>query len=740
MRRRHAWFFLLGALAACSSQDRTRLAVTVYSDLLIPTEIDTLRIEVQGPTGLKQVDYALAAQTTQGKYTLPVQTILVPQGGKEDAFTVTAIGIKDRGPVITRNARLSFLPGEARELIIFLNRDCYQRTCAGNDQTCVAGVCVPNTVNPKNLPTYTTNVKGTSTSTTTRTGDAAAGEANDVDGGSEAGSAPLGDAHPLSDASRDLPQGETGNTADAPELIFDADPNTLVSPSPDAPLPETDAPPSSGHDSGPILPGPDGAIPDSKPAADTTGVTVTDTALLPDTPQPSPDTASVLPDTPPLSPDAPVDVPCPPSCTVGAQRCDNNAVQTCGTLTNGCIGWGSDHQCGLRQLCEENGSTAECKCQSTNSAHCPIPGGTTGKFCEGTELLQACTQDTDGCYYVVLSQTCTTAQPCSGVDGSASCSCSATPAPCDAAPKAGTYCLGTNQVYSCSYASGCMVATPVGDTCPSDMPCEQTGLYVAECKCPTVPECDSSEEINQSYCSLNTAITCDTTPNGCQQVSKVDCKDGQVCKKPSDIAACECINKACLTSGGVPFSDQACDDDARVLTCGTVNACPGITATNTCATGTVCRASAGVAQCMPTLGWYTDFGGTGSRGSSMLIGHQVLLTVRSRLVKFGLIARASASAVMALYADGGSLVASNQSPITADRNEFAPATSTILDPGRYWIMANYSATVDVAQKAGSSVERRSISHTYGAALPPNLTGASTVTGTQSNLYIVLLPE
>ena len=84
MRRHLAWFLL--ALAACSSQDRTRLAVTVYSDLSIPMQIDTLRIEVQGPTGApQQVEYALATQPTEGKVILPVQTILVPQGKKDDA-------------------------------------------------------------------------------------------------------------------------------------------------------------------------------------------------------------------------------------------------------------------------------------------------------------------------------------------------------------------------------------------------------------------------------------------------------------------------------------------------------------------------------------------------------------------------------------------------------------------------------------------------------------------------------
>jgi hypothetical protein len=752
MRRHHRFLLACAlALAACSSQDRTRLAVTVYSDLTVPTEIDSLRIEVQGPTGTTNVEYVLATQPTPGRFVLPVQTVLVPQGQKDDAFTVVASGIKDRTAVVTRSAQLSFFPGEAHELIIFLNRDCYNRTCEGKDKTCVAGACVANGINTHDLPPYVTNKTGSAPSpdASLRTGDTAADTAG-IEGGREVGTLPPADAR-WPDATIAPSREEAGVAADAPAVNEDTGPDVPWNPNAeDAAVSSTDAASPTVHDTASSSLTPDTVLADSKTTLDL--VSTVDTVAPSDTPVlPSPDAALpeapvVSPDTLPLSPDTATDVPCPTSCTQGAKRCGTSGVQTCIVLANGCTTWDVERPCGTHQSCQGNEPTAACQCKASGSSKCPLPGSTTGNFCESTELLQSCNRDGDGCYYLGTPQTCSALKPCSGADGAASCSCGQVTAPCGT--DVGTFCNASNtQVFSCAYQSSCMVTTP-GETCPADKPCAQTGGTVAECKCPTVPECDSAQEINQSYCSSNTLVTCSATASNCQQVNKTDCRSNQTCKNTGGSASCECVKASCEDSQGHTFSNQTCEGETSVLTCGTVESCPAITSTTTCASGTVCRPSGVNASCLAVYGWYTDLGSIGSRGSATLMGYPITVTAAGTLSKIAVLVKSlpvtsPVSVKIGVYsdpADGAALLTKLENTISVGPNELTPSPTIPLVAGHvYWVFAVYSVDgVEIGQTQ-TAMSIRFQNFSYGNPLPTSMNGTGGISGKQSNYYLLVSP-
>jgi hypothetical protein len=127
-------------------------------------------------------------------------------------------------------------------------------------------------------------------------------------------------------------------------------------------------------------------------------------------------------------------------------------------------------------------------------------------------------------------------------------------------------------------------------------------------------------------------------------------------------------------------------------------------------------------------------------GSTALIGHPVTITSQSVLRKFGLVSRGSGVNVkMGLYLDGGALVASTEGTVLVGRNEFSPTASTTLNPGKYWIMAIYSASVTIAHQNPAANERRLLTRDFTLALPGTLTGASSNTGNQANYYIQVTP-
>jgi Uncharacterized conserved protein len=136
---------LLAGLAACSSQkSNTEIVVAVWSDLTVPTEIDSIHIDVKGPNSERTGSFLLTTGNEKGKTKLPVVLALVPPNNQDLSFTVTASGFwgNSPNPVVSQKAHLSFLHGESRVLKLFLGR------------SCPSGLCDELNVDPKSLPVY----------------------------------------------------------------------------------------------------------------------------------------------------------------------------------------------------------------------------------------------------------------------------------------------------------------------------------------------------------------------------------------------------------------------------------------------------------------------------------------------------------------------------------------------------------------------------------------------------------
>jgi hypothetical protein len=151
MRQPLAVLALAFALApACSSKDNTKIVVAVWSDLAVPAELDSVRIDITGPTSTTTQTYALAAGS---KTTLPIELELVPLDAKDATFTVKATGLFGQSEMVAQTARVSFVAGQSLLLKLFLARACEGLLSCPADYTCAAGDCT-QPIAVTNLPPY----------------------------------------------------------------------------------------------------------------------------------------------------------------------------------------------------------------------------------------------------------------------------------------------------------------------------------------------------------------------------------------------------------------------------------------------------------------------------------------------------------------------------------------------------------------------------------------------------------
>jgi hypothetical protein len=142
---------LLPLWGGCT-KDTTKIVVAVWSDLTIPAELDTVRIEVAGPSGNSTDDFPVTAGSENHKSKLPVQLELVPLGAKDATFTVKAIAVRSGAEVVSQSARVSFVRGQALLLKLLLGRACVGVPCVDNF-TCSAGTC-NQPIATSDLPPY----------------------------------------------------------------------------------------------------------------------------------------------------------------------------------------------------------------------------------------------------------------------------------------------------------------------------------------------------------------------------------------------------------------------------------------------------------------------------------------------------------------------------------------------------------------------------------------------------------
>jgi hypothetical protein len=159
MRRRQVGLAILLALAlaACSkSKDTTELVVTVWSDLAVPAEMDAVRIRVMGEEQTIDHPFRLSADQRPGTYQIPIQLALVPAADKDLSISIAAIGSYQDTDIVSQEAMLSFIPDQARELVLYLARSCKNVSCAAyREYTCENGACTrPVLVDTTTLPAY----------------------------------------------------------------------------------------------------------------------------------------------------------------------------------------------------------------------------------------------------------------------------------------------------------------------------------------------------------------------------------------------------------------------------------------------------------------------------------------------------------------------------------------------------------------------------------------------------------
>ena len=143
----------LCVLASCGGDDVTELVVVVDSNLDVPTDIDTIRVQVSGA----------ATMTATGELTgprgqpLPRTVGVVHAGGALGPVTIVAQGLSRGSPVVERRVVTSFRSGKTLMLRIYLSASCAHVDCAGN-QTCIDGACGSPDVPAASLPEWSGNV------------------------------------------------------------------------------------------------------------------------------------------------------------------------------------------------------------------------------------------------------------------------------------------------------------------------------------------------------------------------------------------------------------------------------------------------------------------------------------------------------------------------------------------------------------------------------------------------------
>ena len=143
---------LLLALA-CNADDPTQIVVLVDTDLAVPGELDRFRLQVEF-RGQAHADHTYPLTPgSAGAASLPGTFTVVAGEDLASLVTVEVTGQKGSNVVVRRTARTRFSEGEALLLRLTLQRACVSKSCP-KGQTCKAGLCASDEVDPATLPRY----------------------------------------------------------------------------------------------------------------------------------------------------------------------------------------------------------------------------------------------------------------------------------------------------------------------------------------------------------------------------------------------------------------------------------------------------------------------------------------------------------------------------------------------------------------------------------------------------------
>lgn len=128
--------------------DPTEIVVVVDTDLAVPSVVDRVRVDVVGIGDGART--AVADLEGAGAVGLPVTVGLVRTGGALGPVDVAAVGERDGGEVLRRDARVSFVPERTMMLRLDLLGRCVGVGCPPG-QTCGSGGCRSIDVDPDEL-------------------------------------------------------------------------------------------------------------------------------------------------------------------------------------------------------------------------------------------------------------------------------------------------------------------------------------------------------------------------------------------------------------------------------------------------------------------------------------------------------------------------------------------------------------------------------------------------------------
>lgn len=163
VRRLAAWRGVVAAAVlagGCSGKDITELLVEVQTDLVLPTEIDTVTVSVKGSDGATQEgQVVLTAPSTGAAVRQPPFTLgVVGASGRGSSVSVTARGLRNGRTIIERRVETEFVAGDVRRVPLALLGRCLGVTCESATQTCGEAGCVPAALPGTLLPRWTGTV------------------------------------------------------------------------------------------------------------------------------------------------------------------------------------------------------------------------------------------------------------------------------------------------------------------------------------------------------------------------------------------------------------------------------------------------------------------------------------------------------------------------------------------------------------------------------------------------------
>jgi alpha-tubulin suppressor-like RCC1 family protein len=144
------------AIGGCA-RHLTELVVVVDTDLRIPQDIDSVDIDVTGPS-MGQPSHAHAALQGAGAVNMPVSLSLVP--ASTDRLTPVTIVVSGRlgaTTVVTRTVRTAFVLDQRRSVPVLLLRSCVGTTCDAG-LTCIGTSCGSANVDAASLPAFSGTV------------------------------------------------------------------------------------------------------------------------------------------------------------------------------------------------------------------------------------------------------------------------------------------------------------------------------------------------------------------------------------------------------------------------------------------------------------------------------------------------------------------------------------------------------------------------------------------------------